>query len=567
MKGLTLANKIEFNIIISGTEEIKKAFNGLSNDLKKSADGIKKAFKELPANLEEISKITKSVERDLGQVGQTVSLLGASISGPLVLALNSAAKYSAVAATEVGRFQQTTLQFQSEIASSVAPVFSRLNDVLGRLFNAFKSIDRSIRDQIIQGALITGVFLTLSGVFTIIASKVIGLASNIASLASKFLLFAAANPVMLAVGATIVVLIALMVKFKGVADVALGTFQAMFIILENGFLTIKAAFESTIASMLETLTKFSKVIGKLPSLLGVVVREFGGQITQASESLRTMADEDLAKVAQKSQELSQILTTGQSSWAVGFDDLKTKVQEFFAALNGEEGTTSIQTFMDGFNLGLDEISSKLGNLGQIGGDVAKTLHTGLSSAISDTILGVKTAKEAFADFGKLIVKTIVDYAAQWVAFQVLAKGLALIGVAFATAQAAIVGAAWAPAAALASLATLGGNAAPAAAAMTSTVALGNLLAVPKFAEGAGGLKDDTLGMFNKREIVIPTTFSDAIKSGELSLSGGGGGAQGGNTIFDFSGANFNGITDTLVEQIFTKASENIKNRTLAFSSG
>ena len=80
----------------------------------------------------------------------------------------------------------------------------------------------------------------------------------------------------------------------------------------------------------------------------------------------------------------------------------------------------------------------------------------------------------------------------------------------------------------------------------------------------GGIKDDTLGMFNKKEIVVPGTFSDAIKRGELSLSGGESQQSSGNIVFDFTGATFNGITDKFVEEVFTKASENITNRTLAF---
>jgi len=542
-----LSNKVEFKILVSGSEEIKKSFSNLA------------------AGLEEFEKATKSIARDLSQVGSTVALLGASISGPLVFALNSASKSSADAAVQVKRFQDTTLNFQKEIASSVIPVFSKMNDVLGNLFAAFQRIDQTLRDQILQGALVTGVFLAFSGAITIVVAKVIGLASNIASLSAKFLVFAAANPLILAVGASIVALTVLMFKFKAVSDVVLSTFQVMFILLQNGFLTVRAALEKFVSISLDNISKIFVALSNIPGPMQEQFAAFGQLLNNQSALLNRFAYQDIQAVNDKAAELGQILATGQGTWSMGFEDLKTKVSEFFAVLTGgtEEGSI-VQTFTDGFKTGLDEIGAKLSNLGLIGADIAKTFHAGMSAAISDVILGVKSAKEAFADFGRLILKTIVDYVAQWIAFQILAKSLALIGVTFAVTQAAVVGAAWAPAAALASLATLGGNAAPASAAMTSTVALGNLLAVPKFAEGSGPLKDDTLGLFNKREIVVPTTFSDAIRSGELSLSGGGQQQSSEGITFDFRGAQFNGITDTLVEQIFTKASENIRNRTLAF---
>lgn len=94
------------------------------------------------------------------------------------------------------------------------------------------------------------------------------------------------------------------------------------------------------------------------------------------------------------------------------------------------------------------------------------------------------------------------------------------------------------------------------------------IASQQFAKGTSGVTEDSMAQVSKNEIIVPTTFSEAIKRGELTLGGpgssSGGGNTGGSIIFDFTGAQFNGVTDTLVKEIFTKASENIANRTLAF---
>ena len=538
-------NKIEFKVLVSGIDEFKKSVGGISE------------------GLDNVSRITKNVARDLSQLGGIVSLLGASMSGPLILAFKNSAKSSAEVSTQLKRMENTASQFQKELASAVVPVFEKFNNVLGNLLKTFQSIDPAFRNQILQTTLMVGVLLTLSGVFTIIISKVLSFASAFAGLASSFLAFAALNPLIVAVAASIFIILALMIKFKGVADVVLSTFQVLFILLQNGFLTVKAALEKFVSVSLDGISKIFEGLANIPGLMQDQFKALSVLLDNQSAQMNRLAFEDIQAVNDKALELGEILKSGEGTWSLGVDELKTKFTEFLALFQGGSAASVTQTFSDGFNEGLTTIGNKLNDLNLQGQQFAQTLQNGMATAFSDIILGAKSAGEAFKAFGQAMLKAIVDFIAQWLAFQILSKALALVGVTFAVTQAAIVGAAWAPAAALASLATLGGNAAPAGAAITGTVGLANLLAVPKFAQGSGGIEDDTLGMFNKSEIVIPGSFSDAIKRGDLSLSGGGNGGGSGVTV-DLRGSVFNGITDDFVEKIFTKAAENINNRTLAF---
>lgn len=226
------------------------------------------------------------------------------------------------------------------------------------------------------------------------------------------------------------------------------------------------------------------------------------------------------------------------------------------------GKAEPPAFLQGFSSGLDEIKEKVSDITALGKEMALTFHKGMSSAISDTILRVKTAKEAFVDFGKAMLKAIVNFVAEWISFQILSKAGALIAQTLSLTLAASLAAAWAPVAAFVSLATFGANSGPASAGIASTVALSKFLAVPGFQSGSSGIKDDTVGMFNKNEIVVPSSFADGIRSGDLALSGGEG--AGGGVVVDLRGATINGITDEVVEEMFTKASENIANGTLAF---
>ncbi len=92
------------------------------------------------------------------------------------------------------------------------------------------------------------------------------------------------------------------------------------------------------------------------------------------------------------------------------------------------------------------------------------------------------------------------------------------------------------------------------------------IATQSFAHGTDEIPRDQIAEVHRGETIIPKTFADAIRSNDLSLSGPSGeGGGGSGPVFDFTGATFNGVTEEFVEDIFTKASENIANNTLAFA--
>ncbi len=103
------------------------------------------------------------------------------------------------------------------------------------------------------------------------------------------------------------------------------------------------------------------------------------------------------------------------------------------------------------------------------------------------------------------------------------------------------------------------------AAIVGAIGLANIKAIqsptlPQFQFGAANLPDDTVGLFNRAEIVVPAAFSEGIRSGELTLSGGGteaGGAEEPTTVIniDLSNSTFLGgreavdvITREITEQ-------------------
>lgn len=110
-----------------------------------------------------------------------------------------------------------------------------------------------------------------------------------------------------------------------------------------------------------------------------------------------------------------------------------------------------------------------------------------SNAITGLLTGTMSAQEAMRSFGNTIlnsvINSIVQVGVEALKNYILGQTLGAASVASSVGMAATTASAWAPAAALASLATLGTNAAPASAGITSTVGLASGLAL------AGGRKN------------------------------------------------------------------------------
>ena len=108
-----------------------------------------------------------------------------------------------------------------------------------------------------------------------------------------------------------------------------------------------------------------------------------------------------------------------------------------------------------------------------------TLSSGLADSFMSILDGTKTVGEAFADLGRTMVQAVVGalvkMAAQWLVYQAVQLLVGSTSSAAAIAQAGITGTAiataYAPAAALASLASFGANAIPATGAILSTTAV------------------------------------------------------------------------------------------------
>ena len=159
-----------------------------------------------------------------------------------------------------------------------------------------------------------------------------------------------------------------------------------------------------------------------------------------------------------------------------------------------------------------------------------------SNALTGLLTGTMSAQEALRSLGNTILNSVINSMVQMgveaLKNMIIGQTIGAASSAASIAQAALVSSAWAPAAAMASLATLGGNAAPAAAGITSTVGLASGLALTgmRYNGGpvnAGGLYQ--VGERGKPEIYQASTGKQYMIPGDngrvisnKDMQGGGG---------------------------------------------
>ena len=500
-------------------------------------DQLSASLNTIQKNLDEFSKQAKTVGRDIKEIGQTFALTGAAITGPFALALNAASKSSVELNNEFRKLNNVGNQLQSEVSNALLPSIQSFTEVIENLYSAFESIPKSIKESAIQGVVFTGVMITLGGVLSVLIGKVVILISNISKLSAAFLALEIAQQRMIlaniAIGLGISLIIAAMIKWKGVADTIVSTFEVMFRFFMNGVHTIEVLFGKLVENVLKGLLLIVDGLAKIPGPTQSAFKAMADQIKQTADVAHEFASIELQNIAENTKNIGEILKTGEGEWSQTFENLKSGVTDFVdhiingnsqikedtSALNAElvrmeddlrllRQQNSSQDFLvskqqlqeqiDLQRFFQQEVMISMQGIASLSVSIGKSLQQNLSVAFSDIILRTKSAKEAFAELGRTLVKAVVDFMVQKGVAFALEKTMTALHIAISSTAAAATAAAWAPAAAMVSLASFGGNAAPASAGIASTAALAQALAVPRAFGGDDIITKPTLFLAGER---------------------------------------------------------------------
>jgi len=282
---------------------------------------------------------------------------------------------------------------------------------------------------------------------------------------------------------------------------------------------------------LKKVTEESNRLGSIIATEGNMHLEYNGILMEANEALerneavRIRLIEQIHNQMDAEAELGTISVGGTADPEVA-NEIVTQQQAALESLkalwaaydteNTSHQLKSIQTQTEKYNFMIDTQKKANTSLWTEAGKMRDTFSKGISDMTMDWIKGDLDVKKSFEAIGEQMLKVLIDWAVQTMINQALSAAMKAAEIATAKFTGSAVAEAWAPAAAMVSLASFGSNAVPAASAIAST----NMLALSFAKAEKGGIipgsPEGTLviaGEKNKREAIIPLESSPGIGFG------------------------------------------------------
>jgi len=228
--------------------------------------------------------------------------------------------------------------------------------------------------------------------------------------------------------------------------------------------------------------------------------DYSTQITDKLDIFMTALEEERAALEENEATKTDIVRTAQE-------------------IRAEDEKKIIDDLKANNSMYADAIKKSQVDMWTVGTKAKDKFSAGVSGMFNSMMKGTFNAQEAFTELGITMVQSLIDYTVQWAVNATIAKAFEALAISSATVTGATIAAAYAPAAAMVSLATFGGNAVPAMAGITATTALSQALSViPALAEG-GIVTKPTLALIGEAgpEAVVPLNGSNGMKSVNINI--------------------------------------------------
>jgi hypothetical protein len=395
--------------------------------------GFTSAATRATNKVESIGQSVISTTRLLSRAASTLTFLGAGITAPLILAFKSAEKYSNSARTEIEKINNAVIGFRVSIAESLLPMMHKMGNAIADLAQRWQSLSPQLRENMLRTALLTGIFLTLGGVISMVALKILMLAGYVIKLAGAFAAFAIVNPELLLIRVAIVGIVFAMFKWKEVGDIVMNTFQIIFNMARIGFNSMLYLVNNITSAFFAATTgalKFGAAIA-LNKDAKNSLNELAQGAWKLSQRYSELANTNLKNIADIGMNTFNVLTTGQSDFSRGFEDMKSQAQSWiglFKDLGSKEiGVKNWQeaskTFAQGWQDALDKTRADLSNWGAMATTVfegsVQTLSSGFSN-LGMSLIGMgDDIKTVFANLGKSIIQMFMDIVMNWLAMKAI----------------------------------------------------------------------------------------------------------------------------------------------------
>lgn len=412
----------------------------LKDEFSRNLNQVEGKFNQFVGSLNRLSRQMKQFGNDLQHLGTTSLMLGAAITGPLLLAFNQASNYSMRVHNEIDKTKTVMTSWQISIAEAMVPVIEKFNNVLGNLFMAWERLGPQTQQALVQGALLAGAFLTLDG----IVLKFVGSLLKAGSVLLKWGATALSTIGSVVAGMTpltwgilaVVGAIALMIRYwEQVRNVALPVLNA----IEIGANMVGIGFQTMLNKMFEGLIKMSNAardtlfwLAQVPGYQSDVLLGIADKITAAQPALRAAFTSTGQTITDLEKNIEDVFSDkGKLAGAVdsGMTDIRFKIsgamdfaKDKFGELNDFMGGLSGKSSYDfkGNQERQKDMQAAIQNY-KTWGDIMRGMATdtaqAMSRSFSDGFFNLFTGqlssiKDMFADFGRSVLRILADVMAK-----------------------------------------------------------------------------------------------------------------------------------------------------------
>ena len=370
----------------------------LKDEVTNRLQGVQGSIAKFATDCHKVGRNMRQVGHEIEQVGTNFLIMGAAITGPLALAFKSAEKYSLSVHNELKRLDNAFLGLQVSIAQALVPIVHQLANVFGNLLNLWNSLTPATQNMIIQGAAITGIFLTLGGTIIALAGRITRLAGTIIDLVGKFALFALANPWLVGITVVVAALIVVFLKFRDVAVPVLNAVEIGAEMVYIGFVKLIKYLLVGFDQVTLGLQKFYELLGKLPGQWGEPYRQAAAGLTKFRGELQQLIQASDAEMSKMGDKISSTLSTGEGSLSGGYDKARESIKNFVSSLNSLGNEVNIK-----------EVAQQFDALQSVAQGAAQAMGQSMKHFFSDVFHGeISSAKDYFAEFGEMMLQTLAE---------------------------------------------------------------------------------------------------------------------------------------------------------------
>lgn len=469
----------ELDIAVRLSDEFSAGMNTIQQNL----NGFGKGVADIGLTVTTFGQQLRTASREIGNMGSVFALWGVAGVAPFALALkNSEASVNSVG-NAMEQLTDIAQEFQESIATSVVPVIQNFTKSLNGVYQWFIALPQGMRDSITQGLLLASAMTLLTGVVIKIGAEIGKVVSDVALLAGHFLEFLGPilelNPVLVATVGIIAVVITAVGGWNEAMKILINTLQLVWESINSGVHASIIAFVGLAEIVVDTEEAITKALALIPGATQKMYQDSVAWWDSLRVKLQDMANNQIPAISNSAKNMGTILAGQTGTWSLALDDAKKHAQDFFTAWqNGSNvAITSSKTFQG-------ELTATVKYFGDLG--TALTTYAGQNKAYAEAakVVSIGTAIMNGAE-------GVTSIWAKW---------------------------GWNP---------------PIAAAFTAleAAAVGFQIATiesQSFDVGTPNVPQDMMAQIHQGEAIIPASFADAIRSGQLSLSGGNSASSGSN---------------------------------------